>query len=140
MFTQLARTMLDACMLQSAGIVDGTSWQGQKTVFSDEEHVPERAPVITPTGTAQQHGVSQNSSMPCCLQKAKWKSIARQLLGKAPDSTMDVDELQRKAIKHALAGQKASKQLRAQAADELMTRLQSSSKFVLCGSRIRLGP
>ena len=132
--------MLDAGMLQCAGSVGGTTWQGQKTVFSDEEHAPERAPVKTPEGTAQQQDVGPGSSMPGCLQKAKWKSIARQLLGQAPDGMMDVAKLQRKAVKQALAGQKASKQLRAQAADRLMIKLKSSKSFVLCGSSIRLGP
>ncbi len=132
--------MLDAGMLQCAGSVGGTSWQGQKTVFCDEEHAPERAPVMTPEGTAQQHGINMSGSTPGCLQKAKWKSIARQLLGQAPGGTMDVTKLQRKAVKQALAGQKASKQLRAQAADRLLTKLKSSRSFVLCGSRIRLGP
>ena len=95
---------------------------------------------MTPEGTAQQHGINMSGSMPGCLQKAKWKSIARQLLGQAPGGTMDVTKLQRKAVKQALAGQKASKQLRAQAADRLLTKLKSSRSFVLCGSRMRLGP
>ena len=131
---------LDADMLQFAGAIGGTSWQGQKTLFSDEERVPKSAPVKTSEGTTQEDGVSLSSSMPCDLQKAKWKSIARRLLELAPDGTMDVHKLQRKAVKHALAGQKASRELRAQAAECLMTKLEDSSRFVLCGSKIHLGP
>ena len=79
---------LDADMLQFAGAIGGTSWQGQKTLFFDEERVPKSAPVKTSEGTTQEDGVSLSSSMPCDLQKAKWKSIARRLLELAPDGTM----------------------------------------------------
>ncbi len=63
-----------------AGNVGGTSWQGQKTVFTDEVHGSD---AVAPEGAdAEVHTLasSQDHSTAGTFEKIKWKRIARQLL------------------------------------------------------------
>lgn len=58
----------------------------------------------------------------------------------AQDGTMEVRKLQRKALKHALSEQIASKQIRAEAGRALLARLEGSKSFIICGDKVRLEP